>query len=71
MKVPKERTAVPLNKGESPKSWYLLGDSCHLRLTKPFGLFAALCTVSIQPLADVVTNYTCQYGNAKGEKLFH
>ena len=41
-----------------------------LRRTGPFGL-AALCIISVQPLAQVVADYTGHNGNNKGDYIFH
>ena len=41
-----------------------------LRRTGPFGL-AALCIISVQPLAQVVADYTGHNGDEKGDDILH
>lgn len=35
----------------------------------PGGLATALCIVLVQPLTNVVANYTCQHGDNKGNDV--
>ena len=64
-------TAIQWTQKRTPQELPLLGGSC-LFYGRPGRLgCAALCIISVQPLAQVVADYTGHNGNNKGDYIFH
>ena len=63
--------AVPRKQRRTPQELQLLGGSC-LFYGRPGRLgCAALCIISVQPLAQVVADYTGHDGDEKGDDILH
>ena len=64
-------TAIQWTQKRTPQELPLLGGSC-LFYGRPGRLgCAALCIISVQPLAQVVADYTGHNGDEKGDDILH
>ena len=71
MRVPKGKVRISIqcvHQKQSPRELQLPGASTIYRLAKPSGWLPSL---SVQPFADVICNYTCHDGKDKGENFVH
>lgn len=63
--------AIPRKQRRTPQELQLLGGSCPF-YGRPGRLgCTALCIISVQPLAQVVADYTGHNGDEKGDDILH
>ena len=59
------------NKGEPPRSCNSWGVLVRFTADQAVWVVLRLCIISVQPLAQVVADYTGHNGNNKGDYIFH